>query len=176
MQHQHFHISSLHLSDSLMMAFCFVHFNFSLLLPPRWRFMRINLQSWEYLRCPQHLDTYRCCPIEAGSLAGRSGLHGSSALWVTQLAWSPPGLHFRNLYTAVCGAPEDRSKAQMFYCSQRFMQLFRSTRLFRVKISKSVYFSTGNVYIFHVWSISRALNIIMQQVEVMVGLMSHTVV
>lgn len=73
-------------------------------------------------------------------MAGRSGLHGNSALWVTQLAWSPPGLHFRNLYTAVRGAPDERSTTQIFYCSQRFMQLFRSTRLFGVKISKSVYF------------------------------------
>lgn len=58
------------------------------------------------------MSTYRYCAVEAGSLAGSSGLHSISGLCrVTQLAWSPSGLHLTYLYTAVLGAPGDRKKS-----------------------------------------------------------------
>lgn len=42
--------------------------------------------------------TYRYFAVEAGSLDGRSGVHTIFGLCrVTQLAWSPSGLHFTNL-------------------------------------------------------------------------------
>lgn len=54
------------------------------------------------------LATYRYCTVDAGSFAGRSGLHAISGVWwVTQLTWSPSGLHLTNLYTAVAGAPAE---------------------------------------------------------------------
>lgn len=54
------------------------------------------------------LATYRCWAVDAGSFAGRSGLHAISGVWwVTQLSWSPSGLHLTNLYTAVAGAPAE---------------------------------------------------------------------
>lgn len=57
----------------------------------------------------RHTNTYRYSAAEAGSFDGRSGFHSISGLcWVTQLAWSPSGLHLINLYTAVLGAPRDR--------------------------------------------------------------------
>lgn len=130
MQNQPFYISSLHLFDSLMMAFCSIRFNFLLSPSSEWCFMKINLQIWnsKCQRAPAH-DTYRNCPTEAGSLDGRLGLHGISAFWVKQFAWLLPGLHFTNWYTAVCGAPGERSNV-LLLTFQEIIQIQKIQNIF----------------------------------------------
>lgn len=87
-------------------------------------------------------NTYRCFALEAGSWAGRSGLHGiSGPCWVTQLVWSPLGLHLTNIYLAAVGAPVERKKLSLM--SFYFHATFCARLCFRVLLS--------NIWISSAW-------------------------